>query len=223
VLLTGVSVRLSARYLRLKERPTMTADVRDLDRRAVAASVEVVSRVTADDLGRPTPCSEWTLGQLLTHMTAQHLGFAAAAAGHGADPDAWKAAPLAGEPVLEYAAAADAVIAAFAEPSVLERRFQLPEIMPGMAFPAGQAISFHFIDYVVHGWDVARALGVSYELDAELAEAGLPVAQAVPCGASRLRPGAAFRPVLDAPAEADPLDRILTLLGRSPDWQGSAN
>jgi uncharacterized protein (TIGR03086 family) len=200
----------------------VTADIRDLDRRAVAASVEVVSRVTAGDLGRPTPCSEWTLADLLAHMTAQHLGFAAAAAGRGADPDAWQVAPLGGEPVLEYAAAAEAVITAFAEPGVLERRFQLPEIMPGMAFPAAQAISFHFIDYVVHGWDVARALGVGYELDADLAEAALPVARAVPGGASRLRPGAAFRPILDAPADADPLDRILALLGRPPDWQDSA-
>jgi uncharacterized protein (TIGR03086 family) len=201
----------------------MTAGILELDRRAVTASMEVVSHVTAGDLGRPTPCSEWILGDLLAHMTAQHLGFAAAAAGNGADLAAWKVAPLGGEPVLEYAAAAEAVIAAFAEPGVLERRFQLPEIMPGMAFPAAQAISFHFIDYVVHGWDVARALGIGYELDADMAEAALPVARAVPGGASRLRPGAAFRPVLDAPEEADPLDRILALLGRSPAWSASGS
>ena len=103
----------------------MTAtDIRELDRRAVLASVEVVSRVTAADLGRATPCAGWTLGDLLAHMTVQHHGFAAA----------------------------------------------------------------------------------------------LRIAATVPDGPERLRPGAAFRPGLAAPAGAGPLDRVVALLGRSPNW-----
>jgi len=51
---------------------------------------------------------------------------------------------------------AEAVLAAFAADGVLKRRFALPEISTAFDFPAAQAISFHFIDYVVHGWDVAR-------------------------------------------------------------------
>ena len=199
-------------------------DVRDLDARAVRASVEVVSALTAGDLGRPTPCAEWTLGDLLAHMTAQHNGFAAAAAGRGADPAVWKASTPAADPVTEYAVAAELVIAAFAELGVLERGFALPEIIPGVEFPAAQAISFHFIDYVVHGWDVARALGVPYVLDADLVRAALPVAEAVPDGERRLRPGVAFRPRLagSADADADGMDRILALLGRSPTWSAPA-
>jgi Mycothiol maleylpyruvate isomerase N-terminal domain len=45
-------------------------DIRELNRRAVQACVEVVCRVTAEDLGRPTSCSQWSLGELLAHMTA---------------------------------------------------------------------------------------------------------------------------------------------------------
>jgi uncharacterized protein (TIGR03086 family) len=199
-------------------------DYRDLDARAVRASVEVVSEVTAVDLGRPTPCAEWTLGDLLAHMTVQHNGFAAAAAGRGADPEVWKASAPATDPVTEYGMAAELVIAAFAAPGVLERGFALPEIIPGVEFPAAQAISFHFIDYVVHGWDVARALGLPYGLDAALVEAALPVAEAVPDGERRLRPGAAFRPRLSSPVDAGAgaMDRILALLGRSPTWSAPA-
>ena len=62
-----------------------TPDIRDLDARAVRASVDVVEEITAVDLSRPTPCAGWTLGDLLAHMTVQHQGFAAAAAGRGAD------------------------------------------------------------------------------------------------------------------------------------------
>ncbi len=109
------------------------------------------------------------------------------------------------------------MIAAFAEPGVLDRGFALPEILPGAAFPAAQAISFHFIDYVVHGWDVASSLGRAYVLDDDLVRAALPVAEAVPDGARRLRPGAAFAPGLDSlpAADTDPMGRILALLGRS--------
>jgi uncharacterized protein (TIGR03086 family) len=195
-----------------------TADIRDLDAMAVRASADVVDGIKPVDLSRPTPCSEWTLGALLAHMTVQHQGFAAASAGRGADPEVWKVGAPSPDPVADYVMAAELVIAAFAEPGVMESGFAIPEIMPGMEFPAPQAISFHFIDYVVHGWDVARSLGQAYELDAGLVEAALPVAEAVPEGERRLRPGAAFRPGLSAPDGARPMDRILAMLGRDPDW-----
>lgn len=193
-------------------------DIVELDRRAVEASVDVVSRITAADLDRPTPCGDWTLSELLAHMAAQHYGFAAAAEGGGGDLAVWQVRPLGDNPVAAYAEAAGRVIAAFAEPGVTGRRFELPEILPGVRFPGAQAISFHFIDYVVHGWDVARALGVGYQLDDGLVQAALPVAEAVPVGESRLRPGAAFGPGLPAADDAPPLDRIMAMLGRSPAW-----
>jgi uncharacterized protein (TIGR03083 family) len=52
-------------------------DIVGLDARAVRASVQVVSQASAADLARPTPCADWTLADLLAHMTAQHNGFAA--------------------------------------------------------------------------------------------------------------------------------------------------
>src|SRR6266568_4055863 len=151
----------------------MATDIRELDRRAVRTSVEVVSLVTADDLGRATPCSEWTLGGLL---------------------------------------------AAFAEEGALNREVSLPEISTSQTVPAAQAIGFHLVDYVVHGWDVARSLGVSLELDPDVAEAALRIALAVPDGLDRLGPGSAFRPSQPAPAGASQLSRIVSALGRSPSW-----
>ncbi|HXP20109.1 MAG TPA: TIGR03086 family metal-binding protein [Streptosporangiaceae bacterium] len=195
------------------------ADFVELDRRAVRASVEIVSGMTTGDLARATPCADWNLGELLAHMTAQHDGFAAAAAGRGADLEVWQVRPLGDDPAADYAAAAERVIAAFAEPGVLERRFALPEIVPSFRFPAAQAISFHFIDYVVHGWDVARSLGAGYQPDDDLLDAALSVARAVPDGQERRQPGAAFRPGLNVPPDAAALDQVLSLLGRSPAWR----
>lgn len=197
-------------------------DLRSADERAVRLSTALVAKATLDDLDRPTPCSTWTLGDLLAHMTAQHHGFAAAARGHGAGPGIWKPRPLAADPVAAYAGAADDVLSAFAGGEVLEREFALPEFGSGARFPGAQAIGFHFVDYVVHGWDVARSLGLPFDLDDDLAEDALPIALAVPGGDSRLRPGAAFRPELPAPENSSPVDRILTALGRSPTWPGGS-
>jgi uncharacterized protein (TIGR03086 family) len=187
-------------------------DIRELDARAVRTSVAVVAAVTPDDLGRPTPCAEWTLAELLAHMTVQHRGFAAAARGAGADPAVWQVRPDP-DPVASYTDAADDVVAAFGS---ARDDFALAEF--GATFPADQAIGFHFIDYVVHGWDVARALGLDYELDPDLAGPALEIARAVPDGEARLRPGAAFGPSLRTPPDAGAMAEILTRLGRSPHW-----
>jgi uncharacterized protein (TIGR03086 family) len=195
-----------------------TIDLVDMDARAVRASVDLVSLITTDDLRRPTPCSEWTLADLLAHMAAQHHGFAAAAAGNGGDPQVWRTRPLGADPAATYEAAAAEVIAAFADEGVLAAAFMLPELTTKTTFPGRLAIGFHLVDYVVHAWDVARALDVRLDLPDDLVRAALPIAEAVPDGRGREAPGAAFRRRLPVPADAGPMDRILALLGRSPTW-----
>jgi len=183
---------------------------------AVAVSIDVVSRVDKEDLGRPTPCSEWTLADLLAHMTAQHHGFAAAARGRGADPAVWRPRPSA-DPVADYLAAADLLLAAFTEDGLTDRVFALPELAT-TTFTAEQAVTFHLIDYVVHGWDVSRTIGCSYELDPNVVGLALRIAAQVPDGPLRRKPGAPFAPALPFTPATTPLDRILSALGRDPDW-----
>jgi uncharacterized protein (TIGR03086 family) len=194
-------------------------EIRHLDRRAVQASVHVVSHARAEDLGRATPCAGWSLADLLAHMTTQHYGFAAAAEGRGDDREVWEIRPSTDDPVRDYAKSAERVMAAFADDAVADRQLSLPEISTEITFPATQAIGFHFIDYVVHGWDVARTLGIPLVLDADVLEAGLTLARTVPGGARRLEPGAAFAPGVPAPDDGEPLDLIVAMLGRSPGWQ----
>ncbi len=181
--------------------------------------MSVVSQVDANkDLNSPTPCGNWPLSRLLAHMTVQHDGFAAAAAGNGGDLAIWAEPPPAADPVGAYVAAADRVLAAFARDDVLEQEFALPEISPITTFPGRQAIGFHLIDYVVHAWDVARTIDVPLALDPDVLETGWVIARAVPDGPERLRFGAAFAPGLPVADEAPVLDRILAHLGRSPTW-----
>ncbi|WP_037674938.1 TIGR03086 family metal-binding protein [Streptomyces griseus] len=191
-------------------------DIRQLDRTAVRESVRLVEQAGAQDWDLPTPCGDWTLRQLVAHMAAQHHGFAAAASGGGGDLTAWQPSESGDDPATTYRTAAQAVLDAFARPGVPDRDFTLPEISTTTRFPASVAIGFHFLDYVVHGWDVARTLGVPLHLDKEVTEAALAIALRVPDDESRLTPTAFFRPALPTPPDASPLDRTLTALGRSP-------
>lgn len=198
------------------------SDIRPYHRTAVATSVDVVAMVTPEDLHRPTPCEGWNLLDLLAHMTVQHHGFAAAARGGGSDLATWRPATVvdavAADPAGTYAAAAADVLEAFAADGVLDAAFALPEFGPDATVPGDLAIGFHFVDYVVHGWDVARTLGCSLELPAEVLAAVLPLALAVPGGDFRTAEGAAFGPAIVASDDGSDLDRVLRYLGRSPDW-----
>lgn len=189
-----------------------------LDARVVRTSVELVAKSTPQDLDRPTPCRGWTLYGLLAHMTTQHHGFASAARGDS-DPGQWRLRPLGDDPVGSYQASADDVLEAFAADDLAERKVVLAEFSTTMTFPALQAVSFHFVDYVVHSWDVARTLGLPLEFEPDVLEAALEVAKSVPNDETRLAPGAAFAPEVAYTGDST-LDRIVAMLGRSPSWPG---
>jgi uncharacterized protein (TIGR03086 family) len=198
---------------------TVGRDIVALDARVVRATIDVMAQVGPADLGRPTPCTDWTLGELLAHMTAQHDGWAAAAAGDGGDLSRWQPGPPAADPAQEYAAAAGRVLAAFGADGVLDREFALAELSPLLRFPAAEAISFHFIDYLVHGWDVARSLGLDPpEYEPDLLAAALPVAQAVPDGELRKQGVVPFAPGISVAGVLSVMDQIVAMLGRSPSW-----
>lgn len=202
--------------------PTIEADLRPLHRTVVLRSAQVVDRVRGSDLDRPTPCAEWTLADLLAHMTAQHRGFAAAARGHGADESVWDAGTVAdairADPAGTYAAATHDVLDAFAADGVSEATFALPEFGPDATFPGALAIGFHFVDYAVHGWDVAATLGIPFELPADVITALLPLVMAIPDGDFRDSSPSPFARAVTASPATD-FEKILAHLGRRPDWR----
>jgi uncharacterized protein (TIGR03086 family) len=192
--------------------------IQELDRRAVEVSRGLVRNVTTAQLGLPTPCVEWDLGALLAHMTVQHRGFARAVAGERTELADWQPAPVTEDMAAAYCSAVDIVIAAFGAPGAENGRAYLPEIRGGITVPAGMAMGFHFVDYVVHSWDVAVSLGLPVEFDDDVLAAALRVAGQVPDDEASRGPGTAFASSLAVPDDAGPLDRVLTMLGRSPGW-----
>jgi uncharacterized protein (TIGR03086 family) len=192
--------------------------IQELDRRAVEVSRGLVRNVTTAQLGLPTPCADWDLGALLAHMTVQHHGFARAIGGERTELADWQPGPVTDDIAAGYCSAVDQVIAAFGAPGAAEGRAHLPEIRGGITVPAGMAMGFHFVDYVVHSWDVAAALGLPVEFDDDVLTAALDVAGQVPDDDASRGPGTAFARGLATPEGAGKLDRVLAMLGRSPNW-----
>lgn len=191
-------------------------DITVLHRRAAESLAGLVNTLVASDLDRPTPCSEWTVRDLLEHQVVQNRGFAFAASGQRSELALWQPQPL-DDPVVRHAESTEALIAAFAEEGVLDREFWLPEIRNGGPFPAPTAIGFHFVDCVVHGWDLAAALGVSPTVGPSLAEAALPLAASVPDDPDVRGPGRAFQAAVPTSPDIPALDRVVAMLGRNPD------
>jgi uncharacterized protein (TIGR03086 family) len=186
-------------------------DLLDLDRRALEVSTDMVARVRADQLGRPTPCPEWTLEELLRHMVASNRGFTAAARGLTAGAPVWGSAELGDDPADTFRRSAEEVGTAFAAIAMPTQRIGVHGYG---VFSAPVAISMHFVDFLVHAWDVAVAIGAPAALDAELSEAALAIALRWPYQ----RPDKAFGVRVPVPEDAPVDHRLLGYLGRSPAW-----
>jgi len=199
----------------------ITINILKLDRDAVLESVRILRTAGPTDWQLPTPCQDWTVRQLVEHMAAQHRGFTAAARGESSDLAAWQPVQVGGDPLLHYRESATAVLQAFAEPGLLNREFALPEITPERTFRGSVAVGFHLLDYVVHSWDLARALGRPTRLSPRCVESALAVARLIPDAERRLSPGAPFRTSLQPAPGAVTLDLLLYATGRSPDWSAA--
>lgn len=187
---------------------------------AVLAAIDpILARVEPGDLDRPSPCADWSLGDLLRHMVGHHRGFAAAARGTDPpDPAVWDAATLdPGDPYGTYRAAADDVSAAFGADGLIDRRLAVHVYG---TFPARIALSMHAVDFLGHGWDVARSIGVPGELPADLCEQGLTIAARWPDTPATwgTGPQSPFRPRVPVPHDAPAYQRLMGFLGRSPEW-----
>lgn len=167
----------------------------------------LVGNVTTGHLARPTPCTEWDVGGLLTHLAAGNRMFTVAAGGQP---------PLVqpGDPVADYAATAAALRVAWDQPGVLDR----PATLPWGEAPGFVALRMHFVDLTVHGWDLAVATGQHAGLDTTVAEIVYQEMSAHLDDESRGE-GEAFAAQVPWPSNAPIRERLLAFLGRDPHWR----
>ncbi|MGH8975254.1 MAG: TIGR03086 family metal-binding protein [Acidimicrobiia bacterium] len=174
----------------------------------------VVDGIKPDQLDLPTPCSEWDVRALLAHMVGVNEVFAAAV--RGEEPGATSEDDILGDdPAGAYRRSMEEALAAWSTPDVLEQTLHLPF----GHMPAAFAIGLHFIDNLVHRWDLAVATGQDHLLNAESAGLALQMAQnnfaAVPADQLRGK-GRPFGELVDWAPDAPVHERLVAFLGRHP-------
>ncbi len=168
-------------------------------------------------IAAPTPCAEFSVGDLLDHVMALTLAFRYAA--EKSDEQLTRQPPP--EPSASQLDPAwprllperlSALVAAWREPAAWEGTTWAG----GLNFPGAEAGLVALDELVLHGWDLARATGRAYACDQAIADAVHAFASAVPDDQDA-RAGL-FGPVVHVPVDAPVFDRALGLAGRDPMW-----
>lgn len=186
----------------------------DLLRPVLSDLSEIIGSIRDDQRSDPTPCTEENVGELETHV----VGWLSTFSDGFADPDG--RAPMTNldgyecppDPAGTVSAAAEQLDSAVRS-GAGERSLSLGE----SAMPGDMALSMILWEYLVHGWDLARATGQPWRPDPQAAAAALDFAPGM------LTPdyqgeGKAFGPPVPVPDSAPAMDRLLGLSGRDPGW-----
>jgi uncharacterized protein (TIGR03086 family) len=174
----------------------------------------VVAAVRDDQLGAPTPSADTSVAALLDHLHGLSVGMRAAAEKTPMDsPPTASAGSLPADWRSRIPRELDELVAAWREPGAWEgtTRAGLAEL------PAAVMGVVALNEVLVHGWDLAVAIGAPYAVDDAAAQRCLEhavwFAAAMPEGRNSI-----YGPVVPVPDEAPVLDRLLGLTGRDPGW-----
>ena len=174
----------------------------DMYRRATDGALAVMQTVTPGQLTLPTPCTEWSVQNLIDHMTGSTAYLRAGLVGQPPSPPSATNAD-------DFADGATEVLSGLAEPGALERVCMSPL---GFEWAISHAVLGTIMDTLIHTWDLASATGQSVALDPGLV--AMCVDMFLPEMPERGREnglvGAAVTVSADAPAEV----RLLAAMGR---------
>jgi uncharacterized protein (TIGR03086 family) len=163
-------------------------------RRAIAGFDAVLEQ--AGDWDSPSPCEGWTASDVVAHVRDIHTVMA-----HRLDE----------HPSGEgWGPARDAALRALAKPGALDLIIDVPN---GGEMAAGRFVNVVTTDVLVHTWDLARAFGLTIQLDPELVErahkAAMPMDELI-------RSSGMFGPRIEIGDDADPQSKMLAFFGRDP-------
>lgn len=174
----------------------------------------VVRGVGADQWNLPTPCSDWTVTQVLQHAAGDQIGFAAAITG-GPGPSENPFEPsgqLSDSPEVVAEQAIKAAAEAWA--TVDKDQAEVPVPVPPNTMTATLGATACALDAAVHAWDIAKATGQPSPLTPAMARELLDAAKQF---VEPLRNYGVYAPVVEG-QDDDDVATLLRYLGRRPDW-----
>ncbi|WP_317445525.1 TIGR03086 family metal-binding protein [Streptomyces collinus] len=188
-------------------------DPRPVYTRATEQAAALIRTVRPEQLDGPTPCTEFDVRALLSHVVGGTRRIAVV--GEGGDG-------LAVEPVAE-GVADDGWAAAYDEARVrvlkaweADERMTAPVRVPWGEVPGHAALSGYVMEIVTHTWDLAEAVGHPFELDPELAGFALATAQRVLPDSRPRDEETPFDTRREAPEGAGVHERLAAWMGRAP-------
>lgn len=170
-----------------------------------------------DQLGAPTPCPDYLLGDLLDHVGGLSQAFAAAArkdlgpTSQAPSADASRLGPDWRSRIPEHLAT---LSAAWRDADAWQGMTRAG----GVDLPGEVAYTVAVNEVVVHGWDVARASGQVPEHGPEALAASMDFVTAMSQPGEEAGREGLFGPVVPVPDEAPLMHRIVGLAGRDPSW-----
>ena len=189
-------------------------DQRDLLRRALDQTEALIAGTNPGDSGRPTPCTEYDVNQLIGHLIGVQRRIAAVLS--GGQPFSVPVVVESSDWRGDWASTRPEVDAVLADDAVLSRQVSVP----WGTLPGGAAIASYVGELATHDWDLAVATGRTADLDDELATAALPAQQAkIPPGPRENLP---FAPAVEVADDASPYARLVAWSGRDPQWRPPA-
>ena len=183
---------------------------------AAAQLAELFDGVADDKLDAPTPCTGYTVRDLLGHLQGLTLVFRDAARKSltvGPPPDRpgdlltddWRG---------RIADQLTELVAAWRDPAAWDGMTGAG----GVELPSALAGKIALNELVLHGWDLARATGQPFDADPASVQASLEFTSLVNSPEWTIGREGLFADVVEVPADASPLHRTLGLSGRDPDW-----
>lgn len=185
------------------------SDQSDRFEQAAAFFGAVLGQVSAQQWDQPTPCDDWDVRELVNHVLVEQLwvrplldGRTIAEVGSSLDGDHLGSDPLAAwDPAM-----ADSV-ARFAEPDAMAGIVHLSYGDESVAVYCDQMT----LDALIHGWDLAQAIGADDSLPPELVAWAYDSVQSVQ---QMLTDSGMFGTPVVVADDADDQTKLLALLGR---------
>lgn len=168
-----------------------------------------IDAIKPDQWGEPTPCSDWDVRTLVTHVLDEQLWVPPLLAGETiADVgDRFAGDQIGDDAASAWAAARKAVFDASTAPGALEGTVHLSYGDERAEAYLWQVTS----DTLIHTWDLARAVGDWERLDPETVDA---VTDFLAPQAEAWRSAGLFGAALHVGADADPQAVLLAMTGR---------